>query len=109
MRCSGLRAFTLTVAVLTFSGRDAGRRPDWRARGVGDRTWSDSPADAAALHDDGGPARWGGDPRRPVRRSRLLGDQRHAQHRSREAREGRSRDEPEPRDIERDDLLVHAE
>ena len=60
----------------------------------------------AAVHHDDRAARRRGDPRRRLRRQGLLGDQRDAQHRAREAREGRRGDESEPGDGERFGLFL---
>ncbi len=84
-------------------------RPDRRhPRGDGHRPQPDPAADAAALHDDGGAPGGRGDPRRDLRRPRLLGHQRRAERGAREAGQAGCRDEPQPGHLARDDLLVPA-
>ena len=50
-----------------------------------------------------------GDPRRRVRRQRLLGDLRHAEHRARQARQGRRGDEPQSGHGQRRGLFLPAD
>ena len=86
------------------NARCRARQRDPRGLGVSGSRHSDpSPP---ALHDDDPAAGWGGDPRRHLRRQGLLGHQRHAKHRARQAGEGRQCDESEPRERERHRVLV---
>ena len=76
------------------------------SRGLCLRPQPDSAPDPPSLHDDGRAAGRRGDPRRHLRRQGLLGHQLDAQHRARQAREGRRRHEHESRDGQRRGVLV---
>lgn len=90
--------------------RTADRRPGpgRRARDRGLVAHPGAAADASTLHDDDRLAGAGRDSRCHLRRSRLLGDQRHPEHRARQARQGGGRDQSEPGHRVGGHLLVRA-